>query len=371
MTHAPLRVAFVSSHSGDGGSERFLEQVLDHLDEDVEPSVVLLQDGPLAARLHRHAPVVVPTGTRVGLLTGAARLRRVLRQGRYDVVHANGVKAALVCVMATTGVRRRLPVIWMKHDHSRDGRLARYVASRAAVVVGVSRSVLATIPERTATRVVHPGVVVPAPPGDARTRLRSALGVAENTPVLLSVGRLDRAKGHGLAINALAGVRRAHPETVLAIVGGPEPTQPGVADELRAAASATGPAGAVQLLGQRDDVLALLAGADVAVVASHPVDRSGMGAEGFGLVAVEAMAVGTPVVAFAAGALPEVLGECGVLVAVGDVDALADAVSAVLSDPARRTELAHCGMQRARRFDPTTAAIALTATYRAVADGRS
>jgi glycosyltransferase involved in cell wall biosynthesis len=370
MTLAPLRVAFVSSHSGDGGSERFLEQVLDHLDDDVEPSVVLLQDGPLVARLHRHAPVVVPTGTRIGLLTGAARLRRVLLRGRYDVVHANGIKAALVCVLATTGARRRVPVVWMKHDHSRDGRLAHYVAARAAVVVGVSRSVLATIPERTATRVVHPGVDVPAQPADARSHLRSLLGVTENTAVLLSVGRLDRAKGHGLVIDALIGVRRAHPETVLAIVGGPEPTQPGVDEELRAAASLVGPPGVVQLLGQRDDVLTLLAGADVAVVASHPVDRRGMGAEGFGLVAVEAMAVGTPVVAFAAGAVPEVLGECGVLVDVGDVAALTEAVNGVLADAGRRTDLARCGLQRARRFDQTTAAVALTATYRAVADAR-
>jgi glycosyltransferase involved in cell wall biosynthesis len=106
------------------------------------------------------------------------------------------------------------------------------------------------------------------------------------------------------------------------------------------------------------------------VVASHPVDASGMGAEGFGLVAVEAMAVGTPVVAFAAGALPEVLGDCGVLVPVGDVAALAGAVSEILTDDLRSAELARCGRERAAQFDPAASAAALVDTYRAVAGHR-
>ena len=370
MTTA-LRVAFVSSHAGDGGSERFLEHVLDHLDDSITPSVVLLQDGPLVRRLSRHAPLVVPTGTRIGLLSGAARLRRLMSLDRYDVVHANGIKAALVSVLAMTGRRRRPPVVWMKHDHSGDGWLARFVAARVSVVAGVSRSVLASIPEQTSTVVVHPGVSLPEPPVDAPARLRELLRVGPTTPVLLSVGRLDRAKGHALAIAALVKVRRAIPDAVLAIVGGPEPTQPDVTDELLTAARAGGVAEAVRLFGQRDDVPLLLAGADVTVVASHPVDRHGMGAEGFGLVAVESMAVGTPVVAFAAGAVPEVLGGCGVLVEVGDVDALAAALTDVLSDEGRRTELARCGLQRARRFDPAATAAALADTYRASAGLRS
>jgi glycosyltransferase involved in cell wall biosynthesis len=371
MSNAPLRVAFVSSHAGDGGSERFLEMVLDRLDGDVAATVLVLQDGPLVSRLNRHQVRVVPTGTRIGLLTGAARLRRVLRTGRYDVIHANGVKAALVCVLATRAMRGRAPVVWMKHDHSRDGRLARFVATRVAVVAGVSRSVLATIPAGTNTRVVHPGVEVPEPPTDARELLHTTLGVAATGHVLMSVGRLDRAKGHALVLAALARVRRTHPDIVLAVVGGAEPTQPGVADELLAAAREAGLADAVHLMGQRDDVPALLAGADVAVVASHPVDRRGMGAEGFGLVAVEAMAAGTPVVGFSAGALPEVLGDCGVLVDVGDVDALAAAVVDVLSDEDRRTAMTRCGRDRARGFDANATTAALMDTYRAIAGERS
>ena len=368
---APLQVAFVSSHAGDGGSERFLEQLLEELGDSVAQNVVVLQDGPLVDRLRRHDPIVVRTGTRLGLLTGAARLRRVLRRGRYDVVHANGVKAALVTVLATRAGMGRLPVVWVKHDHSRDGRLTRFVAKRVSLVAGVSRSVLASIPATTPTTVVSPGVAPASPVPDARNRLRRSLGVDADSRVLLSVGRLDRAKGHDLAIAALARIRRDHPETVLAIVGGPEPTQPGVEDELRAAARDSGLVDAVLLLGQRDDVPAMLAGADVTLVASHPVDRRGMGAEGFGLVAVESMAAGVPVVGFSAGALPEVVDACGVLVAVGDVDALAAAVGDLLSDDDRRVALADAGRARAERFDPARTASAMLDTYRAVAGERS
>jgi glycosyltransferase involved in cell wall biosynthesis len=367
----PLRVAFVSSHAGDGGSERFLDQLLDQLGDRVHPTVIVLQDGPLVDRLRARDPVIVPTGTRLGLLTGAARLRRLLRDAQYDVVHANGIKAALVTVLATRGGLAKLPVVWVKHDHSRDGRLARFVAGRVSMVVGVSRSVLAALPPTTPTRVVSPGVPPTPSTPNAGYLLRETIGIGSSTRVLLSVGRLDRAKGHALAVTALARVRLTHPDATLVIVGGPEPTQPGVADELRSAARDAGVADVVHLLGQRDDVPALLAGADVTVVASHPVDQRGMGAEGFGLVAVESMAVGTPVVGFSAGALPEVLGNCGVLVAVGDVDALAAAVCDLLSDDDRRARLAECGRERAAAFDPAATASALLDTYRAVSVDRS
>lgn len=72
--------------------------------------------------------------------------------------------------------------------------------------------------------------------------------------------------------------------------------------------------------------------------------------EGFGLPAGEAMACGVPVVSTDGGALPEVVGDAGVIVPVKDVDALADAIDALLRDPARRAEL---GARGKRRIDET------------------
>ncbi|MDP4917318.1 MAG: glycosyltransferase, partial [Haliea sp.] len=68
--------------------------------------------------------------------------------------------------------------------------------------------------------------------------------------------------------------------------------------------------------------------------------------EGFGLPAGEAMACGVPVISTDGGALPEVVGDAGVLVPVRDAEALAAAIDSLLQDPQRRTLLAAAGRQR-------------------------
>lgn len=105
-------------------------------------------------------------------------------------------------------------------------------------------------------------------------------------------------------------------------------------------------------------VLATLARASVVVVPSHF-------AEPFGLVAAEAMWVGTPVVASAVGALPALLayGSAGVLVPPGEPLSLRHAVQDLLADPVRRTELASAARQRLHDLDGTEA---ITAVYRRV-----
>jgi glycosyltransferase involved in cell wall biosynthesis len=72
--------------------------------------------------------------------------------------------------------------------------------------------------------------------------------------------------------------------------------------------------------------------------------------EGFGLPALEAMACGTPVVASNTSALPEVVGDAGILVEPTDVAAWADALRAVLSDPVRAGSLGGAALQKASAF---------------------
>lgn len=89
--------------------------------------------------------------------------------------------------------------------------------------------------------------------------------------------------------------------------------------------------------------------------------------EGFGFPPLEAMTVGVPVVASYAGALPEVLGDAAVLVPVGDADALADALVAVLDDPVRQAALIAAGHQQVRRYDWTRTAAHMVDLYRRAA----
>jgi len=98
----------------------------------------------------------------------------------------------------------------------------------------------------------------------------------------------------------------------------------------------------VQLLGYVDDLAALYRGASALVFTSR--------AEGFGLPILEAMACGTPVVAFSNTSVPEVAGDAAVLVRDGDVAAMARGVRRVLEEPALASELRAAGLEQAARF---------------------
>ena len=358
------RVLAVSSHGLLGGSELYLARLLTALGDRVDPHVVVLQDGPFVAHLRDLgiATTVIPTGRRAGLVTGAAGLRRVLRRERPALVHANGVKAAAVAALALAG--RPEPMVWVKHDHSWDGRPARLLAGRAARVVAVSRSVAAAIDGAGDVTVVRTGVDVgPVDRAALRAALCAEIGADPEDPVLIGVGRLDPAKGFDVAIDVLAEVRRSHPAARLVLVGGPDPSHPATAEALRARAAAAGVGDAVLLLGGRPDAVSLVAGADVLLVTSRAIDRRGTGREGFGLVAAEAVVVGTPVVGFADGATPEVVGNAGLLVAPGDTAGLADRVRRVLDDGDVRGRLAAAARDRAPLFDVRRWAGEIAAVY--------
>jgi alpha-1,3-rhamnosyl/mannosyltransferase len=87
--------------------------------------------------------------------------------------------------------------------------------------------------------------------------------------------------------------------------------------------------------------------------------------EGFGLVPLEAMAAGVPVVATAAGAIPEVTGNGALLVPPGDVDALAEALLKALTDEAERAALIERGLHRAGSFTWQECAAGLADLYAA------
>jgi len=90
--------------------------------------------------------------------------------------------------------------------------------------------------------------------------------------------------------------------------------------------------------------------------------------EGFGLPPLEAMAAGTPVVATAAGSLPEVLGDAALLADPESVDALATALAAVLTDAALRDRLVTAGRAQADRYSWASATQALVDCYRVLVD---
>ena len=346
----PVPVMFVSSHAHKGGSERYLELLLGSLEPGWIGGIVSLQDGPFVQRLRElgHDVEVVPTGPRLDMLASAVRLRRVLARRRPGVVHANGVKAAAVAALATAGTR--LPVIWLKHDFSWDGPLARLVAAGCRQVVAVSAAVTTTFGARLRRRVR----VVPNGLPDyevdreaGRALVARLLDAPAEAPMGVLVGRLHPAKGQIELIEALPRVLDRRPDARCALVGGDDPYQAAYAETVRRRAGELGLESAVTFLGHRDDALTLVSGCDVAVTPSV-ADERGFGKESFSFAVVEALAVGTPVVAYADGALPEVLGECAELVPPGDRVALAESIVRVLEDEDLRGRLVECGSARVR-----------------------
>ena len=351
------RVCFVSSHALHGGSEAYLERLLAELGPEWVSSVVSLQWGPFVERVPD--PVVLhTTGSRLSMAGGALRLRRHLRRTRPHVVHANGVKAAAVAVVAAW--RTGIPVVWVKHDFSWDGRLVRVVARRCAEVVGVSSTVLASVPDGVPTSVVPPGIALP----DVQRRPDAPAGT------VALVGRLHSVKGHLELLAVVPDIVARCPEARFLLVGGEDPSQLVYARTVHETAAPLVAQGVIELTGHRTDVVQVIADADVLVIPSV-VDDRGFGLEASPLVAIEAMAVGTPVVAYAAGGVPELVGDCGALVALGDRQALATTIVSLLQDAARRRALGACGRARAgERYTAERMAEGMRAVYRRVA-GRS
>ena len=157
---------------------------------------------------------------------------------------------------------------------------------------------------------------------------------------MLAVGTVEPRKDFPLLVRAFDRLADNYPDLRLVLCG---PDGWG-ADALTAAVGAAGHGGRVVRTGWVESTVrqGLLEGAVLLVSSARD--------EGFGLTPLEAMAVGVPVVATAAGAVPEVCADAAVLVAVGDEAALAEAVAALLDDPGRAEALGAAGRRRAAGF---------------------
>jgi D-inositol-3-phosphate glycosyltransferase len=211
-------------------------------------------------------------------------------------------------------------------------------------------------------RIVPPGVdhtiFVPGDRSEARARLHlSGLRLA------LFVGRLQPHKGPDVAIRTLAEAVARSPESaadlVLAIVGGPSGERAGAeVARLMELASALGVADRVMLFPPQphERLVDFYSAADVVLVPSR--------SESFGLVALEAQACGTPVVASAVGGLRSVVRGGGLLVEGHDPADHADAVLAILGDPALADRLGSAGAREARGFTWDATTLGVRSVYR-------
>jgi D-inositol-3-phosphate glycosyltransferase len=182
-------------------------------------------------------------------------------------------------------------------------------------------------------------------PGD-RKAAKERFGFSDD-PLVVFVGRLQAFKGTDIAVDAMAHLQRLVPDSQLAIVGGDSPRgNRGERMRLRLAARRLGVLDKLRFMEpvSHDQLPELYRAADVVVVPSA--------SESFGLVALEASACGTPVVATAVGGLRQIVrdGESGYLVQRRDSVSFAAALSRVLADPGAQDRLGANAVKEAHRF---------------------
>jgi len=214
---------------------------------------------------------------------------------------------------------------------------SQYSADQAVAGLGIDRSRVRVIPHG-----VEPQY---RPEGPARTG---------GPPYVLYVGAWGPHKGYAEAMAAIAALADGgHPHRL--VVAGRQDEW--MLAQVRAILDRAPRPDLVEIAGYVDDLPALYRGASALIVTSKY--------EGFGLPALEAMACGTPVVAFANSAIPEVVGDGGTLVADGDVGALVRAAAAVLDDEDIRRSHVQRGLARATGFSWWRSAEAHAEIYRA------
>jgi glycosyltransferase involved in cell wall biosynthesis len=310
-----VRILHVIQELGTGGAERIVVTLAHGAQNAGNEVAVVAAPGPLAEELDverfdfpylRRRPWRVPLG--------ALAIRRAVRAWRPDLVHAHNPGVA-----AAARFGSRVPGLVSVHGVPEEDWPAAVRALRfsglpaVACGPGVEAALVEHGLEPLAT---IPNAVGPAPQ------------TGERVADVLSVGRLVESKNHRLVIRALAEVDGA----VLAIAGdGP------LRGELERVAAQAGVTERVRFLGERRDARALMGATDAIVLASR--------AEGLPLVALEALASGTPLVATSVRGLRELLadGENALLIPPDDPQALAAALRRVLGDPDLAARLAEAG----------------------------
>ena len=304
----------------------------------------------------RFQPVeITPTP---GPRTDAAAVGELRRAfARASLVHAHGLRAALLSDLALRTARAGTPLVVTSHHANLatgvERRLLRLmerrVAKNADLILGASSDLVARARSLGAADARLGPVAAPPLPVTAAERSRDAvrkelLGGKERVdrPVVLAVGRLVPQKNFHLLLDAASGWRGG--EEPLLLIAGDGPEHGALRARIRSEKLRA------KLLGRRSDVRELLLAADLVVISSRWEARS--------LVAQEALRAGVPLVATAVGGLPELVGDAAVLVPPGDPTALAAAVSAVLADQGRRAALAEAGPVQAETWPDEAATVA-------------
>ncbi|WP_239470076.1 glycosyltransferase [Archangium violaceum] len=340
------RVLHLAAGNLYGGVESFLV-TLARAPRRLEHRFALFFEGRLASELRAAGASVEVLGpARLGrpwtLVAPQLRLRRLLSSWRPELVlvHSSWLKAA--AGPALLGHRQALFLHGPVDPRFALDRLLAWLPPHALLSNSAFTAASAsTLLPRLAPLVVGCPVEDRAPrePG-VRHAVRQELGLPERTPVIVQVSRLEAWKGQELLLDALALLPRETDWVCLVVGGAQRPEEQAFLARLRARADTPGLSGRVRFLGQRSDVPRLLSAADVFC-------QPNLGPEPFGIVFVEAMYAGLPVLTTDMGGARELVDDsCGARVPPR-ADAVAEVLARWLVDPEARRALGLAGRHRA------------------------
>ncbi|WP_053744692.1 glycosyltransferase family 4 protein [Streptomyces sp. NRRL WC-3618] len=290
----------------------------------------------------------------------AARVRRWLHDGEFDVIHIHEPASPSLGLLACWAAQG--PIVATFHTSNPRSRamLAAYSILQAALEKISARIAVSEYARRTLVEHLGGDAVV-IPNGVDVDSFAGAEPKPEWQGATIGfIGRINEPrKGLPVLMKALPKILAARPETRLLVAGkgDEEEAVEGLAPELRSR---------VEFLGMvsDEDKARLLRSVDVYIAPNT-------GGESFGIILVEALSAGAPVLAADLDAFAQVLdhGTAGELFPNEDADALADAAVRLLGDPVRRAELRERGSAHVRRFDWSTVGADILSVYETVTDG--
>ena len=277
-------------------------------------------------------------------------LRSILRTRQLGsvVCHAPWSHALFAGVARSGGVAA---VLW-QHDRATGGPLVERACRAAGADLVICNShwtarTAALLQPGVPCHVIYCPVTSATATADVRVRTRAAIGAQADDVVVLAASRLEPWKGHLDLIRALS--RLVSRRWVLWIAGGAQrPHERAHLAAIEAEVRRLGIESRVRLLGERQDVRDLLAGADL-------LAQANVEPEPFGVIFAEALLAGVPVVTTNLGGAPEIVSSsCGRLVTPGDVNLLTEALDGLIVDARLRATLGAAGpAHAASRCDPS------------------
>jgi glycosyltransferase involved in cell wall biosynthesis len=342
-----IRVIHLSIGLQWGGAETLMAAIASRLDPArFDVKIIALQgDGPVGQQLRNAGIPVTLLRTGGGWdIRALLRLKRRLAEEKPDIVHAHLLRANLLACLT----RSNHAVVWHEHGtgewlNPAARLLERQLMTRSQSVIAISKNVrdnlAARVPSMASRISILPNAIdtskVNAASPAEKYRLRQTTwGLGQEHLVVGYVGRLDdKFKGISFLLKSIAQMKPSMPQLRLLIVG--DGNDRGSLEQLT---DQLGIKDSVIFTGSRSDLEQIYPSFDVLALPSL--------SEGFGIVLLEAMAHGVPVVASRVGGIPEVVmdHETGLLVPPADSKALSRALEDLLRDPERRNSMGQKGL---------------------------